>query len=84
MFMHTPMILICTRKILNPLLDTLEAALAPSPITGIRSRAARDGPHADIAGKIETDEGVLGDQAIAIVPIEIFASEDDSSAVFGG
>jgi len=27
--------------------------------------------HAYIAGKVETDEGVLGDQAIAIVPVEI-------------
>jgi len=27
--------------------------------------------HAYIAGKIETDAGVLGDQAIAIVPVEI-------------
>jgi hypothetical protein len=28
-------------------------------------------PIAYISGKIETDEGVLGDQAIAIVPVEI-------------
>ena len=27
--------------------------------------------HASIAGKIETDEGALGDQAIAIIPVEI-------------
>ncbi len=58
--------------ILNPLLDALEAALAPSPATGIQNL---DLPlmvqHAYIAGKIETDEGVLGDQAIAIVPVEI-------------
>ena len=27
--------------------------------------------HAYIAGKLETDEGILGDQAIAIVPVEI-------------
>jgi hypothetical protein len=58
--------------ILNPLLDALEAALAPSPATGIQNLGL---PlmvqHAYIAGKIETDEGVLGDQAIAIVPVEI-------------
>jgi hypothetical protein len=58
--------------ILNPLLDALEAALAPSPATGIQNLGL---PlmvqHAYIAGKVETDEGVLGDQAIAIVPVEI-------------
>jgi hypothetical protein len=58
--------------ILNPLLDALERALAPSPATGIQNLGL---PlmvqHAYIAGKIETDEGVLGDQAIAIVPVEI-------------
>jgi len=58
--------------ILNPLLDALERALAPSPASGIQNLGL---PlmvqHAYISGKIETDEGVLGDQAIAIVPIEI-------------
>jgi len=58
--------------ILNPLLDALEAALTPSAATGIQNLGL---PllvqHAYIAGKIETDEGVLGDQAIAIVPVEI-------------
>jgi hypothetical protein len=58
--------------ILNPLLDALERALAPSPATGIQNLGL---PlmvkHAYIAGKIETDEGVLGDQAMAIIPIEI-------------
>lgn len=58
--------------ILNPLLDALEAALAPSPTTGIQDLGLPEMvQHAYIAGKIETDEGVLGDQAIAIVPIEI-------------
>jgi hypothetical protein len=58
--------------ILNPLVDALEAALAPSPTTGIQNLGL---PlmvqHAYIAGKLQTDEGVLGDQAIAIVPVEI-------------
>jgi hypothetical protein len=58
--------------VLNPLLDALERALAPSPATGIQNLGL---PllvqHAYIAGKIETDEGILGDQAIAIVPVEI-------------
>ena len=58
--------------VLNPLLDALERALAPSSATGIQHLGL---PllvqHAYIAGKIETDEGILGDQAIAIVPVEI-------------
>src|SRR5271166_3813684 len=58
--------------ILNPLLDALEQALAPSMATGIQNLGLPEMvQHAYIAGKIETDEGVLGDQAIAIVPVEI-------------
>lgn len=58
--------------VLNPLLDALERALAPPPGNGLQNLGL---PlmvqHAYIAGKIETDEGVLGDQAIGIVPVEI-------------
>jgi hypothetical protein len=58
--------------LLNPLLDALEAALSPSPATGIQNLGLPTMvQHAYIAGKIETDEGVLGDQAIAIVPVQI-------------
>jgi hypothetical protein len=58
--------------VLNPLLDSLESALAPVPATGIQNLGLPQlVQHAYIAGKIETDEGVLGDQAIAIVPVEI-------------
>jgi hypothetical protein len=58
--------------VLNPLIDALEAALAPSPATGIQNLGLPEMvQHAYIAGKVETDEGILGDQAIAIVPVEI-------------
>jgi hypothetical protein len=58
--------------VLNPLLDAVEAALAPSATTGIQDLGLpATVQHAYIAGKIETDEGVLGDQAVAIVPVEI-------------
>ena len=58
--------------ILNPLLDALEAALAPVAATGIQNLGLPGMvSHAYIAGKIETDEGILGDQAVAIVPVEI-------------
>ena len=58
--------------LLNPLLDAIEAALAPSPATRVQNLGLPAMvQHAYIAGKVETDEGVLGDQAIAIVPVEI-------------
>jgi hypothetical protein len=58
--------------VLNPLLDAVEAALAPSATTGIQDLGLPAMvQHAYISGKIETDEGVLGDQAVAIVPVEI-------------
>lgn len=57
---------------LNPLIDAIETALLPSPggfqtLGGLVS-------HCWIAGKIETDEGFLGPQAVAIIPIEIVTS----------
>ena len=58
--------------VLNPLIDAVEAALAPAAITGLQDLGlAAMVQHAMIAGKIETEEGVLGDQTIAIIPIEI-------------
>ena len=58
--------------VLNPLLDAVEAALAPSATTGLQDLGLPASvQHAYISGKIETDEGVLGDQAVAIVPVEI-------------
>jgi hypothetical protein len=59
-------------SVLNPLLDALEAALAPSPVTGIQNLGLPAMvQHAYIAGKVETDDGALGDQAVAIVPVEV-------------
>jgi hypothetical protein len=58
--------------VLNPLLDAVEAALAPSATTGLQDLGLPAMvQHVYISGKIETDEGVLGDQAVAIVPVEI-------------
>jgi hypothetical protein len=58
--------------VLNPLLDAVEAALAPAMTTGVQDLGLPAMvQHAFIAGKIDTDEGALGDQAIAIVPVEI-------------
>ncbi len=58
--------------VLNPLVDAVEAALAPAATTGLQDLGLPSMvQHAMIAGKIETEEGVLGDQAIAIIPVEI-------------
>ena len=58
--------------VLNPLVDAVEAALAPAAATGRQDLGLPSMvQHAYIAGKIDTEEGVLGDQAIAIIPVEI-------------
>ena len=68
MYAHAPDDETAPATVLNPLLDAIEAALAPvGAVQTLGGLAA----HAWIAGKIETDEGVLGGQAVAIVPVEI-------------
>lgn len=57
-------------QVMNPLLDAIEAALAPDPASLVQTLGGLV-DHAWIAGRIESDEGLLGDQAVAIVPIEI-------------
>ncbi len=61
---------------LNPLLDALEAALAPRGADGIAGVQTLGGlaKHCWISGTIETDEGALGGQAVAIVPVEILVT----------
>ena len=58
--------------ILNPLVDAVEAALAPLPATGIQDLGLPAMvQHAYIAGRIATDEGALRDQAVVTIPVEI-------------
>ena len=59
--------------VLNPLLDAIEAAPAPGGEGTVQTLGGL-AEHAWIAGKIETDEGVLGGQTVAIVPVEILAA----------
>jgi len=58
--------------VLNPLLDAVEAALAPPPAIGVQNLGLPAMvQHACIAGKVTIDEGTLRDQIAAIVPVEI-------------
>ena len=57
--------------VLNPLLDAVEAALTPT--LGTKQTLGGLAQHAFISGSIETDEGTLGDQAVAIIPVEVLA-----------
>ncbi len=70
-YAHAPDETTAPATALNPLLDAIEAALAPQGAVQTLGGLAS---HAWIAGKIETDEGVLGGQAVAILPVEILVA----------
>jgi hypothetical protein len=61
-------------SLLNPRIDDIEASLQPKAVDngfqtlGLSSMVR----HARLQGKLQTDEGVLGNQALAIIPVEIF------------
>lgn len=59
--------------VINPLIDAIEAALAPVGSDVAIATATLGGLtyRTWISGRIETDEGVLGGQAVAIIPLEI-------------
>lgn len=59
---------------LNQMLDSIESAMQPD--NPIRNTLTLGGlvRHCRIEGTIETDEGTLGDIAVAIVPIRIFSA----------
>jgi len=59
--------------ILNQLVAAVNETLAPDPSTGFQTLGLENVSHCWIEGQIITDEGVLGDQAVAIVPIHILA-----------
>ena len=54
--------------VLNPLIDAVEAAMATEPISNKQTLGGLV-QHAWIDGQIETDEGLLGDQGVVIIPI---------------
>jgi hypothetical protein len=72
-YVHAPDDVTPPSTVLNPLLDAIEAALAPGGAGGPQTLGGL-AEHAWISGKIETDEGVLGGQTVAIVPVEILVA----------
>ncbi len=72
LYAHASNPYVAPATILNPLIDAVEAALAPPAATGMQDLGLPAMvQHAYIAGKVETDEGALRDQAVAIIPVEI-------------
>lgn len=62
--------------ILNPLLDAItDVVQARHPITGKQNMGIPGVEWARIDGTIETDEGTLGQQAVAIIPILILVTD---------
>lgn len=64
-------------EVMNPLLDAVCAVVNKRhPITGRNDLGGIAGVEwARIDGTIETDEGTLGNQAVAIIPVLILATE---------
>lgn len=57
---------------LNPILDSVCAAFEPNDGQYIQTLGLPETvSHAAINGEILTDEGVLGDQAFAVIPVEV-------------
>jgi len=61
---------IAPSTIINGLVDAVAASIAPDPVSNKQTLGGL-AQHAWIDGAIVTDEGVLGDQAVAIIPITI-------------
>ena len=57
---------------LNPIIDSLQRAV--HPINGEKETLGGLVHRLVISGPIETDEGLLGDQAIAVVPLSVIVS----------
>lgn len=56
--------------ILNPLMDAVCARFNPDPVTGTVTLGGL-AYHSQVSGSIETDEGTLGELAVAVIPITI-------------
>jgi len=55
---------------LNPLLDAIDTALAPSPLTGLQTLGGLVS-HCWIEGKIMKDAGDLDGDGVAVIPVRV-------------
>jgi hypothetical protein len=60
-------------EVLNPILDFITAALA-NPFPGQPQTLGGLVHYARVEGVIETDEGTLGDDAVAIIPVKMLTT----------
>lgn len=74
LYAHSENIDLAPATLLNTMLDELEAAFAPVGFLQQQTFGLTSVDHCRIEGEIETDEGLLGDLAIAIVPFNIIAT----------
>jgi hypothetical protein len=58
-------------KILNPLLDAVEAAIHRDDLSNYASTLGLSVSHCAIEGNIEIFQGDLGDEAVALIPITV-------------
>jgi hypothetical protein len=58
-------------ELLNPIIDQIESLFPPSEEDGPKQTLGGLVYRAFISGNIETSEGVLGQQEVAVIPIEI-------------
>ena len=61
-------------SVLNPLLDAIETAFAPDPVTGVQTLGIANVSHCWIEGNIEIFEGDLNAQIMAVVPVSILTT----------
>lgn len=61
-------------QVMNPMLADIRAALAPDNVVANVCTLGGLVSHCWISGEVEVYDGVLGDQAVALIPIEILTA----------
>lgn len=70
-YVHSNQPGVAPSTIMNPILDALEAALTVTPTTPVQTLGGLVSHCRIGGGNMQTDEGVLGEIGVAIIPIEI-------------
>lgn len=71
-YVHTSDPYLAPAAVLNPLIDAIEATLAPPPASGMQDLGLPDMVrHVVITGKVEINGGVQRNQAAAVIPVDI-------------